>query len=179
MDKLDLWWVFKLQANQMSLLSCSRRMLKLSHSIAHHASKKKARSYYTTVNSKDDNFMVCKNRFQPLMVEELIMEDFDKLEHEIQAVDIVPGSAAQTMGSVHDKNWENWANFDKALVKKKVDSNVIRKAHSCHDHVACKTQMGKSFRVIPLDDLLVYEGPETKNRPTCNPLELHKLVRQC
>ena len=103
------------------------------------------------------------------------MEDFDRLEHEIKAVDTVPGSAGQTMGLVHDKNWENSDNFDKTLVKKKVDPNVIRQAQSCRNYVACKTQMGKSFGVIPLGDLLVYEGPETKNRPTCNPLELHKL----
>ena len=31
---------------------------------------------------------------------------------------------------------------------------------------------------IKSGNLRVYEGLETKNRPTCTPLELHKLVKQ-
>ena len=38
--------------------------------------------------------------------------------------------------------------------------------------------MGESFGVIPLSTLQRYKGPETKNRTLCNPLELHKLVKQ-
>ena len=51
--------------------------VKLSHNIAHHAAKKKARSCHTTINSKDDNSIVCINRFEPLMGEDLIIDDFD------------------------------------------------------------------------------------------------------
>ena len=38
--------------------------------------------------------------------------------------------------------------------------------------------MGKSFGVIPLSTLRKYEGPETKNQPICDPLELHKFVKR-
>ena len=38
--------------------------------------------------------------------------------------------------------------------------------------------MGESFGVIPLSNLRKYEGPETKNRPICDHLELHKCVKR-
>ena len=100
------------------------------------------------------------------------------LECEIQAVDTVTGYTGQTLSSFHNKNLLDCDKFDKALLKKRVDPSVIMQAKNCHDYVACKNQMGESFVVIPLSNLRKYEGPETKNRPTCNPFELHKLVKQ-
>ena len=52
------------------------------------------------------------------------------------------------------------------------------KAENCLNYVAYTNQMGESFGVIPLSYLRIYEGPEIKNRPTCNYLELDKLVKQ-
>ena len=49
---------------------------------------------------------------------------------------------------------------------------------NCPDYVACKNEMRESFGVIPLSNLRKYEGPETTNQPICNPLELHKSVKQ-
>ena len=38
--------------------------------------------------------------------------------------------------------------------------------------------MGESFGVISLSTMRKYEGPETKNQPICDPLELHKFVKR-
>ena len=88
--------------------------VKLSHEIAHHAFKKKARSHNTAINSQNDNSIVCRNRFEPLMELDLLLDDFDMLESEIQAMDTVPGDTGQTL------------KFDKTLIKKKVDPSVCR-----------------------------------------------------
>ena len=106
-----------------------------------------------------------------------MVDDFDMFNLDIQGSDAVAGDAGQSMGPVHDKHTQNWDKFDKTLVKKRVDLSVIRQAQNCLDYVACKNQMGESFRVIPLGNLRVYEGPETRNRPKCSPLELHKLIK--
>ena len=54
-----------------------------------------------------------------------MMDDFDTLECEIQPVDTVPGDTGQTLGLLHDKNLLNLDKFDKALVKKRVEPDVI------------------------------------------------------
>ena len=76
------------------------------------------------------------------------------------------------------KNLQNYDNFDKGLLKKRVDPSVIQKAKKCRDYVACKGQMGESFGVVPLENLRTYEGPETKNQHIFDSLLLHKIVGQ-
>ena len=78
--------------------------VKLSYNIAHHACKKKARSYNITINTQKDNSMVCMNRFEPLIGKDLLLDDLDMLECEIQAVDTVPGDTGQTLTLLHNKD---------------------------------------------------------------------------
>ena len=110
--------------------------------------------------------------------EDLLLDDLHMFECEIQAVDTVPGDTMQTLGSLQGKTLQDCDKFDTALVKKRVDASIIMQAKNCRDYVACKTQIRELFEVILLDNLRIYEGPETTNRPTFNPLELHKLVKQ-
>ena len=151
--------------------------VKLSHNTPHHAPRKEIRSCKTTKNGPSENIIVCNNRFEPLMEENLFSDDFDMLECEIQAVDTVPGDTGQTVSSYDNENLQDCDKFDKALLKKRVEPGVIRQTRNCADYVACKNQMGESFGVIPLSTLQKYEGPETKNQPICDPLELHKFVK--
>ena len=151
--------------------------VKLSYNTPHHAPSKESRSCKTNENGPSDNIIVCNNRFEPLMDENLFSDDFDMLECEIQAVDAVPGHTGQTVSSYHNENLQDCDKFDKALLKKRVHPGVIRQAKTCPDYVACKNQMGESFGVIPLSTLQKYEGPETKNQPIGDPLELHKFVK--
>ena len=64
--------------------------VKLSHNTPHHAPRKEIRSCKTTKNDPSENTIVCNNRFEPLMEENLFSDDFDMLECKIQAVDTVP-----------------------------------------------------------------------------------------
>ena len=116
-------------------------------------------------NGPSEHIIVCNNRFEPLMEENLFSDDFNMLECEIQAVGTVPGDTGQTVSSYHSENLQDCDKFDKALLKKRVDPGVIRQAKKFSDYVACKNQMGVSFGVIPLSTLRKYEGPETK-KPT-------------
>ena len=151
--------------------------VKLSYNTPHHAPRKDIRCCKTTENDPSDNIIMCNNRFEPLMDENLFPDDFDMLECEIQAVHAVPGHTGQTGSSYHNENLQDCDKFDKALLKKRVHPSVIRQAKTCPDYVACKNQMGESFGVIPLSTLRKYEGPETKNQPICDPLELHKFAK--
>ena len=178
MGKLHLWWVLKLQANQVNLLSCSRKVLKLSHNMPHQPLKQKPRSCKTTKNCPSKNIIVCKNRFEPLMEEGLFLDDFDTLECEIQAVGTAPGDTGQNVSSYHNENWQHCDKFDKALLKKRVAL-----VSSCRLKIVlimwlAKIKVGESFGVIPLSTLRKYEGPETKNQPISDPLQLHKSVKQ-
>ena len=121
---------------------------------------------------------MCKNRFEPLMEEGSLLDDFDTLECEVQAVGTVPGDTGPNVSSYHNENLQDCDKFDKALLKKRADPSVIMQAKNCPDYVACKNQMGESFGVIPLSTLRKYEGPETKNQPISDPLQLHKSVKQ-
>ena len=159
-------------------LELFKESVKLSHNTPHHAVKHKAKFCKTTRNNKNENFLVCNNRFETLTEENLIADDLDMLENEIQAVDTGPGETGQMSSSFIHEQLQDCDKFDIALSKKKVDPNVIRQAKNCPDYVACKNQMGESFGVIPLSTLQRYKGPKTKNRPLCNPLQLHKLVKQ-
>ena len=155
-------------------LELFKESVKLSHSTPHHAVKHKAKFCKTTRNNQNHNFLVCNNRFESLTEQNLIADDLDMLENEIQAVDTGPGDTGQVSSSFQSEQLQDCDKFDIALLKKKVDPNVIRQTKNCPDYVACKNQMGESFGVIPLSTLQRYKGPETKNQPLCNPLELHK-----
>ena len=96
----------------------------LSDNTPHHAHRQEIRSCKTT---KNEHIIVCNNRFEPLMEENLFSDDFDMLECEIQAVGTVPGDTGQTVSSYHSKNYD-CDKFDKALIKKRVDPGVIRHA---------------------------------------------------
>ena len=112
--------------------------VKLSYNTPHHALKQKAKPCKTTKNNPNDNFIVCNNRFEPLMEENLLSGDFDMVECEIQAVDTVP---CDTVSSFHNENLQDCDKFEKALLKK-VDPGVIMQAKNSSDYVACKNQMG-------------------------------------
>ena len=150
-------------------LELFKQDVKLSHITPHHTPSQKARPCKTTNNCPSDNVLLCKNRFEPLMEDNLFLDYIDILECEIQAVDTAPGDTGQTVRLSHNKNLQDCDKFDKALLKNRVDPGIIMQAKNCADYVACKNQMGESFGVIPLSNLLKYEGPETKNQPICGP----------
>ena len=76
--------------------------------------------------------------------------------------------------TVNDKNHDD---FDKLLLKKKVNQNLIHQARSCSEFVACKQQMDNAFGVIPLSPLMLYQGPKTNNIAVSDILALHKIVK--
>ena len=93
----------KVASKPGELLELFKEDVRLTHDIAHYAFKKKARSYNTSINSQNDNSIVCRNRFQPLMGDDLLLDDFDMPECEIQALDTVSGDTGQTLSSLHGK----------------------------------------------------------------------------
>ena len=151
---------------------------KLSQNMPHQPFKQKTKFCKTTENCPSENIIVCKNRFEPLMEENLFLDHFDTLKCEIQAVGTAPGDTGPNVSSYHNENLQDCDKFDRALLKKRVAPSVIRQAKNCPDYVACKNRMGESFGVIPLSTLRKYEGPETKNQPISDPLQLHKSVKQ-
>ena len=74
-------------------------------------------------------------------------------------------------------NANNYDDFDKLLLKKKVNQNLVHQARSCSKFVACKQQMDNAFGVIPLSPLMLYEGPKTNYTATSDILALHKAVK--
>ena len=66
------------------------------------------------------------------------------------------------MGFSEVKSTQDWTKFDKALAKKGMVPTVITQAKNCRDYSACKNHLSESFGVIPLGNLQIYEGPETK-----------------
>ena len=89
--------------------------------------KHKAKSYKTTRNNQNDNFIVCTNRFEPLMEENLLSDDLEMLECEIQAVDTAPGDTGQTLSLFHNERLQDCDKFDKALLKKRVHPSYAGK----------------------------------------------------
>ena len=67
-----------------------------------------------------------------------------------------------------------WDDFDKNILKKKVDVDTIRQARSCNDYIASTKQMGKPFTLSPLT---TYVGVPTKNDCLIDSLLAHLLVR--
>ena len=94
--------------------------------------------------------------------------EFSDLEGDLGILDLNAGN------TVNDKNLDD---FDKLLVKKRVEKNLIQQAKSCPEFVACKRQMDNAFGVIPLSPLMLYQGPKTNNTATSDILALHRTVR--
>ena len=99
--------------------------VKLSDNTPHHAHRKEIRSCKTTKNGPSEHIIVCNNRFEPLMEENLFSDDFDMLECEIQAVGTVPGDTGQTVSSYHSENLQDCDKFDKALVSLDKQKTVL------------------------------------------------------
>ena len=70
-----------------------------------------------------------------------------------------------------------WDIFDKILLKKKVDQDIIVQAKSFDNYVRCKSQMDKPFGVISLSPLKIYTGARTNNKEFTDPFLAHRLVR--
>ena len=66
--------------------------------------------------------------------------------------------------------------FDKGLIKKRTNVNIIRQAKLCDDYIACKSQMEKPFGVVPLSPPTTYVGAPTNNDCHTDPLLMHQLV---
>ena len=71
----------------------------------------------------------------------------------------------------------NHDDFEKLLLKKRVDQKLVQRARSCLEYIACKQQMDNAFGVIPLSPLMLYQGPKTNNMATSDILSLHRAVR--
>ena len=152
--------------------------VQLSSNLSHHAKNSKARGCKTSTTHQNQNVITCSNRFEPLMEENLLLDEFDMYDHDIQAVDTISGDTGHSCSLPQNVNLQNYDNFDQALAKKRVDLSVIQEMKNCRDYVACKSQMGESFGVVPLGNLRTYRGPETKNQHISDPLQLHKIVGQ-
>ena len=74
-------------------------------------------------------------------------------------------------------NGGNHDDFDKLLLKKRVDQKLVQQARSCPEYVACKQQMNNAFGVIPLSPLMIFQGPITNNAATSAMLSLHRAVK--
>ena len=72
---------------------------------------------------------------------------------------------------------KNYGDFDKLLLKKKVDQTFVQQARSCSEFVACKQQIDNAFGVIPLSPLMLYQGPKTNSTAAYDILALHKIVK--
>ena len=71
----------------------------------------------------------------------------------------------------------NHDDFDKLLLKERVDQNLVQQARSCSEFVACKQQMDNAFGVIPLSPLILYQGPKPNNVAASDILALHRTVK--
>ena len=71
----------------------------------------------------------------------------------------------------------NHDDFEKLLLKKRVDQKLVQQARSCLEYIACKQQMDNAFGVISLSPLMLYQGPKTNNTATSDILSLHRAVR--
>ena len=120
------------------------------------------------------------NRFSPL--QGVDVSDDDSLSDTLNYVDCEFSDLEDDLGilQLHPENVVNDKNhddFDKLLLKKKVEKNLIQQARSCSEFVACKQQMGNAFGVIPLSPLMLYQGPKTNNTVVSDILALHKMVK--
>ena len=120
------------------------------------------------------------NRFSPLYkVGDLnqtcvydTLNDFDgkfsDLEGDIRILEL---------NSKNTVNGPNHDDFEKLLLKKRVDQKLVQQARSCSEYIACKQQMDNVFGVIPLSPLMLYQGPKTNNTATSDILSLHRAVK--
>ena len=81
------------------------------------------------------------------------------------------------LNSENSVNVANYDDFDKLLLKKRVDQKLVQQARSCPEYVACKQQMGNVFGVIPVSPLMLYQGPRTNNASTSDILTLLRAVK--
>ena len=132
------------------------------------------------VNSANDtvvNDISLSNRFAILQSEddqELTTDtdsQYEFLDRDFQCTSPCSGKA------LPDTENMAWDIFDKMLLKKKVDQDIIVQAKSCDDYVRCKSQMNKPFGVIPLSPLKIYTGAPTNNPKFPDPLLVHRCVR--
>ena len=120
------------------------------------------------------------NRFPPLQEVEVSNEtsvhdtlndihcEFSDIEGDLGILEL------NSENTVNDKNHDD---FDKSLLKKRVDKNLIQQARSCSEFVACKRQMDNVFGVIPLSPLMLFQDPKTNNAAISDILALHRTVR--
>ena len=81
------------------------------------------------------------------------------------------------LNSEHTVNGSNHDDFEKLLLKKRVDQKLVQQARSCLECIACKQRMNNAFGVIPLSPLMLYQGPKTNNTATSDILSLHRAVK--
>ena len=74
-------------------------------------------------------------------------------------------------------NVTNYDDFDKLLLKRRVDQKLVQQAMSCLEYAACKEQMGNAFGVIPLSPLMVYQRPKTDHAYISDILTLPRAVK--
>ena len=90
------------------------------------------------------------NRFSPLYE----VKEFSDLEGDLGILEL---------NSENTVNVANHDDFEKLLLKKRVEQKLVQQARSCSEYVACKQQTGNAFGVIPLSPLMLYQGPKTNN----------------
>ena len=76
--------------------------------------------------------------------------------------------------SKHVKKEDNYEEF---VDTEKIPLYVWKNKHLSKDHVACLTQNGGDFGYIPLNDLLVYNGPHVFWEKVPDILEAHNIIR--
>ena len=81
------------------------------------------------------------------------------------------------LNSENTVNGTNHDDFEKLLLKKRVDQKLVQQARSCSEYMACKQQMDSAFGIISLSPLMLYQGPKTNNAATSDILSLHRAVK--
>ena len=81
------------------------------------------------------------------------------------------------LNSENTVNDTNHDDFEKLLLKKRVDQKLVQQARSCSEYMACKQQMDNAFGIISLSPLMLYQGPKTNNAATSDNLSLHRAVK--
>ena len=97
------------------------------------------------------------NRFEPLDELEFseISETLNDIDYKLS--DLEDDLGILDLNSENTANGTNYDNFEKLLLKKRIDQGIVQQARSCPEYVACKQQMGNAFGVIPLSPLMLYQ----------------------
>ena len=120
------------------------------------------------------------NRFSPLhevvdLKESSVNDTLDDIDYKFS--DHEGDLGILELSTENSVNIANHDDFDKLLLKKRVDQKLIQQARSSSEYMACKQQMGNVFGVIPLSPLKLYQGPKTNNASTSDILTLHRAVK--